>query len=82
MKYRNYNVQLTEKRVEINKLFFIKWVVELKANKDYIFYLNDNLNLINEDKLLNTKNGYKTLVKQLKLIVDKRIIEKTMFDYK
>jgi hypothetical protein len=82
MKYRNYNVQLTEKRVEINKLFFIKWVVELKANEDYIFYLNDNLNLINEDKLLNTKNGYKTLVKQLKLIVDKRIIEKTMFDYK
>ena len=82
MKYRNYDVQLTEKRVEINKLFFIKWVVELKANEDYIFYLNDNLNLINEDKLLNTKNGYKTLVKQLKLIVDKRIIEKTMFDYK
>ena len=82
MKYRNYNVQLTEKRVEINKLFFIKWVVELKATKDYIFYLNDNLNLINEDKLLNTKNGYKTLVKQLKLIVDKRIIEKTIFNYK
>ena len=82
MKYRNYNVQLTEKRVEINKLFFIKWVVELKATKDYIFYLNDNLNLINEDKLLNTKNGYKTLVKQLKLIVDKRIIEKTIFNSK
>ena len=82
MKYRNYNVQLTEKKVEINNLFYIKWVVELKSKKDYIFYLNDNLNLINEDKLLNTTNGYKTLVKQLKLIVDKRIIEKTMFDYK
>ena len=82
MKYRNYNVQLTEKKVEINNLFYIKWVVELKSKKDYIFYLNDNLNLINEDKLLNTNNGYKTLVKQLKLIVDKRIIEKTMFDYK
>ena len=41
MKYRDYNVQLTEKRVEINKLFFIKWVRELKSNKDYIFYQND-----------------------------------------
>ena len=82
MKYRNYNVQLTEKRVKINKLFFIKWVVELKSNRDYIFYLNDTLNLINEEKLLNTKNGYKTLVCQLKAIVDKRIIEKTIFNLK
>ena len=82
MKYRNYNVQLTEKRVEINKLFFIRWVVELKAKTDYIFYLNYNLNLINEHNLLNTKNGYKILVKQLKLIVDKRIIEKTIFNHK
>ena len=82
MKYRNYNVQLTEKRVEINKLFFIKWVVELKSNTDYIFYLNDSLNLITEKKLMNNVSKGKTLVCQLKAIVDKRIIEKTIFNLK
>jgi len=76
MKYRDYNVQLTKKIVND----YVKLIVELKSNNDYIFYLNDNLNLISVTKLLDTKNGYKTLVKQLKLIVDKRIVEKTIFN--
>ena len=94
MKYRNYNVQLTEKRVEINKLFYSKWVVELKSKIDYIFYLTSDLNLINETDLYKKggfdltnpfhlkKSGFEILIEQLKLIVDKRIIEKTMFNYK
>ena len=90
MKYRNYNVQLTQKIVKD----YVKWVVELKSKKDYIFYLSNNLNLINETDLykeggrdLNNpfhlkKSGFEILVEQLKLIVDKRIIEKTIFNYK
>ena len=80
MKYRSYNIQLTQKRVELNKLFYIKWVVELKSNTDYIFYLNDNLNLITEKKLMNNvSKGMKILCNQFKCIVDKRITEKTIF---
>jgi hypothetical protein len=75
MKYRNYNVQLTQKIVKEH----IKWVVELKANKDYIFYLSNDLNLIDN---IETHKEYGILVKELKLIVDKRIIEKTIFNYK
>ena len=69
MRYRNYDVQLTEKQS--------KMIVELKSEKDYIFYLYNDLNLVSFDWTI--ANDEK-LTKQFKLIVDKRIIEKTMFN--
>ena len=93
MKYRNYDIQLTQK-IGLWKYTYIKWVVELKSKTDYIFYLNDNLNLINETDLYNKggfdvdnpfhvkPSGHEILIKQLELIVDKRIVEKTIFNHK
>ena len=81
MKYRNYNIQVTPKLITKNNLKYNKMVVELKSNKDYICYSVSDLSMIdifNIDK----KDYFKILVKQLKLIVDKRIIEKTIFNSK
>ena len=69
MRYRNYDVQLTEKQS--------KMIVELKSEKDYIFYLYNDLNLVSFNW---TITNLEKLSKQFKLIVDKRIIEKTIFD--
>ena len=71
MRYRNYDIQLTEKQS--------KMIVELKSEKDYIFYLYNDLNLVSFNW---TITNLEKLNKQFKLIVDKRIIEKTIFNYK
>jgi|TARA_R100000750_G_C2336137_1_gene92157 hypothetical protein len=81
MKYRNYNVQVTPKLITKNNLEYNKMVVELKSNKDYIFYLVSDLSMIDIFDI-DKKDYFKILVKQLKLIVDKRIIEKTIFNSK
>ena len=89
MKYKDYNVQLTSKKLNIDngvfingydKTSFIKMVVELKSKNDCIFYLAENLNIISLEKMDN-KDFLKILISQLKLIVDKRIIENTIFNY-
>jgi hypothetical protein len=81
MKYRNYNIQVTPKLITKNNLEYNKMVVELKSNKDYIFYLVSDLSMIDIFDI-DKKDYFKILVKQLKLIVDKRIIEKTIFNSK
>ena len=89
MKYRNYDVQLTAKKLRsdnsifikgYDRAFFVKQVVELKSKNDCIFYLVENLNIIGLEKMDN-KDFLKILISQLKLIVDKRIIENTIFNY-
>ena len=89
MKYRNYDVQLTAKKLRLDnsvfikgydRAFFVKQVVELKSKNDRIFYLVENLNIIGLEKMDN-KDFFKILISQLKLIVDKRIIENTIFNY-
>ena len=84
MKYRNYKIKLARKIINNSSTR----VIELKSSKDYIFYIAYNLNLITEHRTGYTPfnelypGEYKKLIKQLKLIVDKRIIEKTIFNLK
>ena len=84
MKYRDYEIKLARKIINNSSTR----VIELKSSKDYIFYIAYNLNIINKHRTryihfneLYTEE-YKKLIKQLKLIVDKRIIEKTIFNLK
>tara|TARA_Y100000310_G_scaffold288011_1_gene313305 strand:- start:231 stop:479 length:249 start_codon:yes stop_codon:yes gene_type:complete len=80
MKYKNYKIWITQKKISINNYDYIKWVVELKSKNDYVYYLVSNLNLITENKIMdNVKKGMKILCNQFKSIVDKRITEKTIF---